>query len=239
MGTFTIGQLADRTGFSASALRYYEGIGLVVPVARTDAGYRLYDADAVERLAFIARAKQLGCTLEEIADLVAIWDGDRCGPVQRRFHELVTVKLAETQRRLGELADLARQLRTAAARLGTEPTDGACGPACACLAPTVEAPDADVVPISCTLPPSGVAERTREWGAVLAHVTDRSTAADGALRLAFGPATPLDELVRLVAAEQACCTFFAFTLQLDAAGTRLEVRAPADAEPLVTALFAA
>ena len=84
MSTLTIGQVAERTGFSASSLRYYEGIGLVVPAARTDAGYRLYDEAAVGRLAFIARAKQLGCTLEEITDLVSIWDGERCGPVQRR-----------------------------------------------------------------------------------------------------------------------------------------------------------
>jgi MerR family copper efflux transcriptional regulator len=51
---------------------------------RTDAGYRLYDDMTITRLAFIGRAKQLGRTLEEITDLVGIWDGERCGPVQRR-----------------------------------------------------------------------------------------------------------------------------------------------------------
>src|SRR4029079_4289209 len=82
VGTYTIGEAAERSGFSASALRYYEGIGLVQPSNRTDAGYRLYDDRALGRLAFIGRAKQLGCTLEEIIDLVSIWDGERCGPVQ-------------------------------------------------------------------------------------------------------------------------------------------------------------
>ncbi len=44
-------------------MRYYEGIGLVAPVTRTDAGYRVYDEHILARLAFIARAKQLGCSL--------------------------------------------------------------------------------------------------------------------------------------------------------------------------------
>lgn len=41
MSTFTIGQIAERTGFTTSSLRYYEGIGLVAPTTRTDAGYRV------------------------------------------------------------------------------------------------------------------------------------------------------------------------------------------------------
>ena len=90
MSTYTIGQIAERSGFTTSALRYYEGVGLLVPVGRTDAGYRLYDDGTLSRLAFIARAKRLGCSLDEISALVSIWNGDQCGPVQRRFHELVS-----------------------------------------------------------------------------------------------------------------------------------------------------
>jgi DNA-binding transcriptional MerR regulator len=77
----TIGETAVRSGFSASALRY----------------------DTLSRLSFIARAKQLGCSLEEISDLVGIWDGERCGPVQKRFHDLVTTKLADAERQIAEL----------------------------------------------------------------------------------------------------------------------------------------
>jgi DNA-binding transcriptional MerR regulator len=87
MSTFTIGQVAERSGFSASALRYYEELGLIAPAARTEAGYRLYDDRALSRLAFVARAKQLGCSLNEITDLLSVWDGEQCGPVQRRFHD--------------------------------------------------------------------------------------------------------------------------------------------------------
>lgn len=132
MSTYTIGETAHRSGFSASALRYYEGIGVAAPAARTEAGYRLYDDEGLARLAFVARAKHLGCTLEEITDLVGLWDGGPCGPVQRRLHDLVTAKLAAAERQISELSVLAAQLRDVAAILDGPPIDGTCGPACAC-----------------------------------------------------------------------------------------------------------
>ena len=134
MSTYAIGEVAERSGFSASALRYYEDRGLVVPAARTAAGYRVYDDRALTRLTFIARAKHLGCTLEEIADLMDVWDGEECQPVQRRFHDLVTTKLDDTQRQIDELTALADQLRVAAAKLGGPAPDGPCSDDCACAA---------------------------------------------------------------------------------------------------------
>lgn len=132
MSPYTIGETAQRSGFTASALRYYEDIGLVPPSTRTAAGYRLYDDEALQRLSFIARAKALGCTLDEIVDLVGIWDGERCGPVQKRFHDLITTKLADTQRHIDELTALADQLRSTAEVLAGPPTDGACSEECVC-----------------------------------------------------------------------------------------------------------
>ncbi len=134
MSTYTIGETAERSGFSASALRYYEGIGLVVPSRRTGAGYRLSDDGTLARLSFIARAKQLGCSLEEITDLVGIWNGERCGPVQKRFHDLVTTKLADAERQIAELTALTHQLRHAATQLAGPAVDGPCSEDCACLA---------------------------------------------------------------------------------------------------------
>jgi DNA-binding transcriptional MerR regulator len=134
MSTYTIGEVAGRSGFSATALRYYEDIGLVAPEGRTTAGYRLYGDDTLARLGFIARAKQLGCSLEEISDLVGIWDGERCGPVQKRFHELVTAKLVAAERQIAELTALADQLREAAGHLAGPPLDGPCSEGCACQA---------------------------------------------------------------------------------------------------------
>lgn len=91
--TYQIAEAARRTGFSSSTLRYYEDISLLPPAARTEAGYRAYDDGALARLAFIARAKQLGCTLDEIADLATAWEGGRCEPVQSRLRDRVLTAL--------------------------------------------------------------------------------------------------------------------------------------------------
>jgi DNA-binding transcriptional MerR regulator len=138
VGTYTIGEVAEQSGFSASALRYYEGLGLLAPAARTHSGYRLYDDAALTRLAFVARAKHLGCTLEEVADLLAVWDGS-CAPVQRRFHHVVTAKLAAAERQMDELASFAAQLRLAATQLAGPAVDGPCGGDCACMTAGVPA----------------------------------------------------------------------------------------------------
>jgi DNA-binding transcriptional MerR regulator len=133
VSTYTIGQIAEQSGFTTSALRYYEGVGLVVPAGRTPAGYRQYDDGTLSRLAFITRAKQLGCSIEEIATLLSIWDGEQCGPVQRRFHDLVSDKIAETRRQIAALQAFAEQLQHAATQLAGPATDGPCSESCACV----------------------------------------------------------------------------------------------------------
>ena len=69
---YTIKQAAARTGVAIPTIRAWERRYGVVAPTRTAAGYRLYDDDTLNRLTFIARAKQLGCSLEEITDLVEI-----------------------------------------------------------------------------------------------------------------------------------------------------------------------
>lgn len=120
-GRYRIAEVADRTGFSTPTLRYYEEIGLLPPADRTAAGYRTYDDRAIERLRFVGRAKQLGCSLEEIADLAEAWDRDDCGPVKHRLRGLVADKLADTESRLTELLALQADLRATAAMLETTP----------------------------------------------------------------------------------------------------------------------
>ncbi len=61
----------------------------------------------------------------------------------------------------------------------------------------------------------------------------------GGVRIEFGPDVDLGELGRLVGAEQRCCSFFSFTLTVDAAATALEVRAPELAAGIVADLFGA
>lgn len=247
MTTYTIGEVAEHSGFTASALRYYEGIGLVVPAARTGAGYRLYDDGTLARLAFIARAKQLGCTLEEIHDLVGLWDGDRCGPVQRRFHELVTAKMAAAEASIAELAAFRSQLRVAATGLAGEPVDGPCGDGCACVtappaaAVPVPAPALAAgvsIPVACTLEPGDLPGRVEEWRTLASRASSRRQLAGGGIRLEFPDPSVVPDLAELVAAEHGCCAFFSFAITVDARGTALEVSAPEDATPLVEALLA-
>jgi DNA-binding transcriptional MerR regulator len=70
MTTLTIGQLARRVGLRTSALRYYEEQGLLTPVDRTEAGYRLYNSGAEQTLRFIQRAQRLGFSLTDIRTLL-------------------------------------------------------------------------------------------------------------------------------------------------------------------------
>lgn len=237
MGTYTIGEVAEQSGFSTSALRYYEGIGLVAPPTRSHGGYRLYDDGTLERLAFIARAKQLGCTLDEISDLLGILEGERCAPVQRRLHDLVTTKVAAAEREVADMTALAHRLQAAATLLDQEPTDGPCSDGCACVAPIPSQDVAAEVPIACTLDLDEVPGRRHEWQSVVGRAPSRSTTGDGGVRFAFGDDVGLEELARLVAAEKSCCAFFAFTITVDADGIGLEVRAPEGAESIVADLF--
>jgi DNA-binding transcriptional MerR regulator len=67
---FTVGRLADLAGVNVETVRYYERRGLLPAPPRTEAGYRRYGEDDVWRLRFIRRAKDLGFTLSEVAELL-------------------------------------------------------------------------------------------------------------------------------------------------------------------------
>jgi len=235
VSTYTIGEVAERSGFRPSALRYYEEIGLVAPAARTGSGYRRYDDQDLARLTLIARAKQLGCTLDEIGDLITLSDDQRCGPVQARFHQLVTAKICDANERIDALDRFTTQLRAAAARLAGPASDGPCEAGCACLAPS--APDPVEPPIVCTLEADAVPDRIGAWRAMVSRATSRSVTAAGARRFTFGPDVDAGELARLAAAEQRCCAFFAFTITIGPEGTALEVRAPAGAAATLDVLL--
>src|SRR5690349_24171477 len=79
-----VAELADAVGLSPDTIRYYERAGLLPPPARTRAGYRAYDASAVERLRFIQGAQRLGLKLGDIRDLLAVRDTGTCpcGPAE-------------------------------------------------------------------------------------------------------------------------------------------------------------
>lgn len=67
-----IGQVATAAAVNVQTLRYYERVGLLPRPARRASGYRTYPGDTVRRVRFIKRAQDLGFTLGEIADLLAL-----------------------------------------------------------------------------------------------------------------------------------------------------------------------
>jgi MerR family transcriptional regulator, copper efflux regulator len=109
-----IGELADRAGISAKAIRYYEQVGILAPPARTPSGYRAYDPSVLGRLGFVRAAQALGFTLGEIRQVIAFRDhgtvpcGHVAGLLRQRAAELDR-RIAELQQLRGELGRLAER----------------------------------------------------------------------------------------------------------------------------------
>ncbi|MDR3158255.1 MAG: heavy metal-responsive transcriptional regulator [Zoogloeaceae bacterium] len=100
----SIGTLAKETGVSASALRYYERENLLPPPQRSAGGYRKYDKNAVWRVRFIVRAKELGFSLEEIADLLKFSVNAECAKARVGQH------LTEIETRIARLESVRARL---------------------------------------------------------------------------------------------------------------------------------
>lgn len=71
-----IGEVAERIGLSLRTIRYYEEVGLVIPSARSQGGFRLYTEPDVSRLELIMRMKPLGFQLDEMRELLAVLHPD-------------------------------------------------------------------------------------------------------------------------------------------------------------------
>ena len=104
-----IGELAARAGLTRDALRYYERLGMIVPLRRTSAGFRLYATEVIERLRFIKQAQLHGMTLAEIKDLLRL--DARRGNQCRQVHQLLQRKLADLDSRVTLLQEFRRTLK--------------------------------------------------------------------------------------------------------------------------------
>jgi DNA-binding transcriptional MerR regulator len=131
-----ISELAEELGVPASTVRYYERIGLVPSPPRTTSGYRAYDEQAVARLRFVTRAKRIGLTLEQIAEVLPIWGGVNCGATHDEVTRLVDAKRAEVLERIRELERFAEQLQEVQLALAEAPPPVACRPDLSCCVPT-------------------------------------------------------------------------------------------------------
>lgn len=114
-----ISELANRTGVSAKAIRFYEAAGVLPPPSRAPNGYRLFAGDAVDMLRFIKQAQGLGLTLAEIKEIVAIRQGGR--PPCAHVYQLLKEKAAELDRKLSDLVLLRRRIRRSLAMWGRRP----------------------------------------------------------------------------------------------------------------------
>lgn len=105
-----IGEAAERVGVNPKTIRFYESIGVLPKPPRTQAGYRDYDDEHVDRLQFIKRAQRLGLKLEDIADVLAFRDrGERpCDYVV----EVVRQEVHDLSARIREMRALKRELET-------------------------------------------------------------------------------------------------------------------------------
>jgi MerR family copper efflux transcriptional regulator len=103
-----ISRAAELSGVSAKMIRHYESAGLIPPAGRTAAGYRIYTADDVHRLAFIRRARAVGFGSDDIRQLLSLWE-NRQRPA-REVKRLAVDHLAQLQARIADLEAIADTL---------------------------------------------------------------------------------------------------------------------------------
>ncbi|MXO73476.1 MerR family transcriptional regulator [Alteraurantiacibacter buctensis] len=103
-----IGDLAQATGTKAETIRYYEREGILPVADRTDSNYRDYSDDHVVKLTFIRRARELGFSMAQVRELIALSDHDDkpCDEIDQLARE----QLAEVERKIEDLATLRDEL---------------------------------------------------------------------------------------------------------------------------------
>lgn len=104
----TVKEVSKLTGVSVRALHHYDSIGLLKPTQVTEAGYRLYNADALERLYMILVYRELGLSLKEIGDILDAPDYDR-----NRVLEHQILLMQDKVNKLQDRISLAKAMQTA------------------------------------------------------------------------------------------------------------------------------
>jgi MerR family copper efflux transcriptional regulator len=108
-----IGEASKSSGISAKMIRYYESIGLISPAGRTDSGYRVYSEHDLHTLHFVRRARDLGFSVEQMNELLALWkDRSRASADVKR---IALEHVQELERKAEALRDMAATLKHLAA----------------------------------------------------------------------------------------------------------------------------
>jgi MerR family copper efflux transcriptional regulator len=113
-GVMSIGEAASRSGMPPKTIRYYEEIGLIAPAERRENRYRAYDEKDVQTLRFIQRARSLGFSLKEVADLLALYRDRR--RASRDVKRLALAHVAELDRKIAELKAIRNTIADLAVR---------------------------------------------------------------------------------------------------------------------------
>jgi len=103
-----IGEIAQQVEFQASIIRHYEDKGLLPQPGRNAQGYRAYDEADLERIRLVVGARELGISLADIKDILAIYDKGEVPP--RRIIELLSEKAADAEQRSHRLESFKREL---------------------------------------------------------------------------------------------------------------------------------
>ena len=103
-----IGQAAARSGVSAKMVRHYESLGLLPKIGRTEAGYRQYGEPEVHTLRFIHRARELGFSMAEIAELLKLWQNRR--RASSDVKRIAQAHIEDLDRRIAEMTAMRRTL---------------------------------------------------------------------------------------------------------------------------------
>ena len=106
---FNIGQAAQQAQVSAKMVRHYESLGLLPNINRTEAGYRQYSDKEVHTLRFIKRARDLGFSMPEIAELLTLWQNKR--RPSSHVKRIAALHVAELDQRIDELTAMKRTLQ--------------------------------------------------------------------------------------------------------------------------------
>ncbi|PPF43339.1 transcriptional regulator [Pseudoclavibacter sp. AY1F1] len=107
-----ISEVSRRSGISATALRYYESIGLVTP-HRSSNGYRDYDATTLHRLDLIEASKELGLPLADISRHLASLEVDSCTDVREQLRPLLAERVRQIDEKRARLDELRARLTAA------------------------------------------------------------------------------------------------------------------------------